>query len=250
MSGAARRPEPPRAGRSLTVELAGIPGSGKSRLARGLVHGLGERGIRVAQLQVPMDPSVPAVRRLVRKAAACAGTTAATPGHTARLVRAVLASGQPSRGEAVARVVQVLVAQQVAALAARTAGVSLVDEGLVQALWSIGLRGDVGPVLAALHSWPRGRPADVLVVLRVPLEVALARLTARTSRHSRTQLLPEAARLAELERGDRLLGELVTWWSARPPAGRQVCVVRQPEEDGDERALLVDRLETLLHKQP
>jgi hypothetical protein len=149
-----------------------------------------------------------------------------------------------------ARVVQVLVAQQVAALAADIAGVSLVDEGLVQALWSIGLRGDVGRVLATLESWPRRRTADVLVVLRVPPEVALGRLTVRTSRHSRTQLLPEPARLAELERGDRLLGDLVTWWSAQPPTGRQVCVVTQPEEDGDERALLVDRLETLLHKQP
>jgi AAA domain len=245
----ARRRAPSRAARSLTVELAGLPGSGKSRLARMLVRGLGERGIPVSQPQAPMGVSVPTARRLARKAAACATTAVSAPRHTTRLAQGVLASGQPSRPDAAARLVQLLVALNVAALPGGTPGVSIVDEGLVQALWSIGLRGDVSGVLGAFDFWQR-ELADVLVVLRVPLDVAQARLNARTSQHSRTQLLPESARLAELERGAVLLDELVEWWAGRPPAGRQVCVLSRSEEESDERAQLLDRISALAEKAP
>ena len=101
--------------------------------------------------------------------------------------------------------------------------------------------GDVGPVLAALDAAPRRTPADLLVVVRVPPEVALARLAARASRHSRTQLLDEPERLAELERGARLLDQLVVWWSGRWP-DRSVTTLDGAHDDAADHDQLLDRI--------
>jgi thymidylate kinase len=229
------------AGLTLSVELVGIPGSGKSRRARKLTERLGDRGVTVGQPQAPLAPAVPTVRRLARKARACGATVVTEPGTAARVGLGVLRSGQPGAGQALGRVVQWLVAEDVAIRAARRPGVSIVDEGLVQALWSIGLRGDVRPVLAALDAAPRRAPADLLVVVRVPPELALARLAVRASRHSRTQLLDESERLAELERGARLLDELVVWWSGRWP-DRSVTTLDGAHDDAADHDVLLDRI--------
>lgn len=229
------------AGPALCVELVGIPGSGKSRRARNLAERLGERGAAVGQPQARLAPSVPTGRRLARKAVACGSTAATEPGTAVRVVGSILRSGQPGPGQALGRVVQWLVAEDVATRAARRPGVSIVDEGLVQALWSIGLRGDVRPVLAVLDAAPRRAPAGLLVVVRVPPELALARLAARSSRHSRTQLLDESERLAELERGARLLDELVDWWSGRCP-DRTVTTLDGADDDAPDHDRLLDRI--------
>jgi thymidylate kinase len=230
----------PPAHRGLTVELVGVPGAGKSRLTRSLAGSLAERGVPVTQAQAPLGPAVPVAVRLARKAAAGAATALSAPRTTARLAGAVLRSGQPGPADVAGRLVQVLVAAQVTARSRRREGVSLLDEGVVQALWSVGLRGDVTPVLAALDG---ARPsADLLVVVRVAPEVALARLAARPSQHSRTQLLAAGERLAELEHGARLLDRLVDWWSAAVPADRRPVVVEGSDAGAADRAALVDRV--------
>lgn len=199
--------------RNLVVEFAGIPGAGKSRLVGTFTAGLAARGVPVHQPQAPLGPATPTAQRLARKAATASATVVTGPGTTARVIAAIARSGQPSAGDVAGRVVQWLVAQRVTAGARQREAVSLVDEGIVQCLWSIGLRGDVEPVLAALASRRVHRP-DLVVAVRVSPEVALARLTARSSAHSRTQLLPESERLPELTRGDRVLERLVEWCSA------------------------------------
>jgi hypothetical protein len=232
--------------RGVTVELAGIPGAGKSRLARTLATELAAAGIGVTQPQQRLGPSVPTARRLSRKLRACAAAAAADPGTTTRIVRAVLDSGQPGPRDVAGRVVQWLVAQHVTARARPRDGVSIVDEGLLQCLWSIGLRGDVEPVLAAVAaSRPSGAP-DLVVVVRVPPEVALERLTVRASRHSRTQLLPERERLAELRRGDQLLGRLADWWAGEAALTAPVLTVVGTDAGADDRARVLEQVRASL----
>lgn len=235
-------PGSPRAPVTYTVELAGIPGSGKSRLARALAAELHGRGLPATQPQRRLYSSVSPSLRLSRKALACLSAGAAAPAHTARLARWLAHSGQSGPADVAGRLVQLLVAEAVARQAARRPGVTIVDEGIVQALWSVALRGDVSTVLPAFDATAAAPSADLLVVLRVPAEVALARLSARHSLHSRIQLLPEPGRLVELKRGMRLLDELVEWWSSRPGSARGVYVLTEPEEDSDERERLLDRI--------
>lgn len=227
-----------------SVELAGIPGSGKSRRARLLADLLAERGIRVHQPQAAFAPSVPTTRRLVRKATASAAVALAAPAPTARMVRALVRSGQPRAADLVGRVVQWQVTQAVAGRSRRD-GVAVLDEGHVQALWSVGLRGDLTPVLAQLDargSTFRARAADLLVVVDVPPEVALARLERRRSRHSRTQRLDRSERLAELQRGAALLDRLAAWWPGRPGTDPEVVRLDGTAGDGADLDRLADRI--------
>ena len=226
----------------LTVELAGIPGAGKSRLARTVAAGLAERGVPVIESQAAFGPTVPAGRRLSRKVAAGGAAAVADAATTVRMVRALVRSGQTGPRDIAGRLVQWLVAQHVTAAAGRRAGVGVLDEGVFQCLWSMGLRGDVEPVLHALAGSPRAVLPDVLVVVEVAPEVALARLGARSSRHSRTQHLSETEGLAELRHGEQLLARIVDWATNETPGPLPVLKVAGVADRTLAREQLVDRL--------
>jgi thymidylate kinase len=126
--------------------------------------------------------------------------------------------------------------------------VHILDEGVVQSLWSVGVRGDVDPVQEALQAPGAAPTADVLVLLSVPPEVAAERLLARTSRHSRLQQLAAEDALATIQRGEKLLDRLVQWWTTRPGVPGELFVVRGTEEDGDDRSQLVQRVVELAER--
>jgi hypothetical protein len=225
-----------------TVELAGIPGSGKSRLTRWLTRELGHRGVAVRLPQAPLGPDVPVPLRLSRKAVAAGLAGVADPVGTGRVLGAIVRSGQSGPVDLAARAVQWLVAQHVAARAVSRSGVSLLDEGVIQALWSVGLRGDVEPVLAAVDTRGLAPPADLLVVAHVSPELALQRLTARRSQHSRTQFLTTTEMSDELRRGVRLLDRLADWWATGPGEPHEVFVVTGTEETSDDRDRLLQHV--------
>ncbi len=199
------------------VELLGLPGSGKSSLADAVTAAV--PGVRRPELAVASGVAAPV--RLTHKLAASATVTATAPALSAGLWLDLWRTS-PSRADAPSRWVQWQQTQALVRAARRRGGPHLLDEGVLQCLWSIGLRGNLERVLDRLghHAWAG---PDVVVVVDVPAEVADARLGDRTSRHSRTQALPPQARRAELERGTRLVVDVLAWWTAR--SGRAVPVV-------------------------
>ena len=116
------------------------------------------------------------------------------------------------------------------AVARSTPGVSVFDEGVTQALWSLGLRGDPSTTLAALgRTVGRWEHPDHIIVLDLALEVIDRRLSERGSRHSRLQDVGDAAaRRAELAKGRELLERLVDWWVEVLPS--DVSVTRIGED--------------------
>ena len=203
-------------GRPLVIELCGLPGAGKTTVAGDLVSCLADQGVaaRVVDRHLSADVSRPL--RLSRKATTLARVVAADPGREVAAAR-LLGSGQSNRRDTIALPVQWWVAKDVLARSRLLTGVAVAEEGLVQALWSAGLRARPGSLdeLACLAQTASAAAADVVVHLDVPVQVALHRLRTRRSRHSRVQRLGEHEQAAALGLGDTLLRELLEQWRSR-----------------------------------
>jgi hypothetical protein len=202
----------------VVVELLGLPGSGKSRLAPLLVEALAGRGAFAARGATGVEPGIPPARRIAYKVSLL-GLQGLTRPMASMKAAAKIGMEQRTPGDAAARTVQWLVTQRLLEAARRDHGLRVFDEGALQALWSVGLRAHHGRWLRLLRLLDDGHLAwvepDVVVLVDVPQEVVRERLEARPSAHSRTQGLPRSGMAVELRRGGILLDELIGWWRAR-----------------------------------
>jgi len=221
---------------SLAVELCGLPGAGKTTVARGANDRLGAAKVSCEIADRDISAAATSRQRVRRRAASALRESVRHPGHTAAAVNAVLASGQSRPRDAVAIVAQWLTVRDLVAASHRAPGVHLFEEGVLQRLWTLGLRGDHDVSQRLWHSLEPARRTDLVVVLDLPPTEAVARLRSRRSRHSRVQQLAPEAMLEELERGRRLLDHLV--------AGCPVPVVRISAEPAPE--LVAERVAGVL----
>jgi AAA domain len=215
---------------SLVVELCGLPGAGKSTFAREVLASATQGSVRIRLPTEAIGPEVPRTRRIGRKLLLVTEETLRRPVPSADTMRRIAGSGQGGVRPVSSRWVQWVATQRLMAVARSTPGVSVFDEGVTQALWSLGLRGDPSTTLAALgRTVGRWEHPDHIIVLDLPLEVIDRRLSERGSRHSRLQDVGDAAaRRAELVKGRELLERLVDWWVEVLPS--DVSVTRIGEE--------------------
>lgn len=222
-------------GSSFIIEFCGLPGSGKSYVADLVFHALTGKGIRASLEMEQVDPSVATFVRVGRKLRLMGAQILARPAHSLHVVGRVVRSAQCDPSDALSTSVQWLVSQRLLAGARRTGGVHLFDEGVVQALWSIGLRGHVEGVLRLLNEGGSWIAPDLVVVVEAPVGVVEERLATRKTRHSRTQRLANEEQGEELREGEALLGDLMDWWRASVSGSSsrvvQIC------NGGDELAL-------------
>ncbi len=211
---------------SLTVELCGLPGAGKTTVARGARDRLAAAGVSCEIADRGISAAAAPHQRVRRRAASALRESVRHPVGTAAAAGAVLASGQSRPRDTVAVLAQWLAVRDLLAACHRTPGVHLFEEGVVQRLWTLGLRGDLDVSERLWGNLDPARRTDLVVVLDLSVEEAMARLRGRRSRHSRVQLLGPDAMLEELERGHRLLDGLV--------AGCPVPVVRVSAEPAPE----------------
>lgn len=215
------------------VEFCGLPGSGKSFAAQLLVRELARRSVWVHVGGKSVSPDVPTPSRVSRKLSLVGAEIATRPRSAASIAARIATSGQRDSGDVVGRVVQWLGTQRLIRTARRTAGVHVFDEGIVQALWSVGLRGDVSGVLRRLEARQNWAASDLVVLVEAPLEIVHARLTARSSQHSRMQLQSAQESWAEIGRGQILLDEIADWWTQRYGAARLLRWVDHGPQTGD-----------------
>jgi len=195
-------------GGPLVVEFCGLPGAGKSSVAAHTCRALRSAGVDayVADLAVSAAAARPA--RVIRRAGLALRQAAGGPSDTAQVARLVAATGQSTRDGA-ALLAQLLAVQRLVARARRRDGVALLEEGLVQTLWSVALRSRVD-CADELNGWLATTASpDLVVLVDAPTGTVLDRLAARPSRHSRTQRLGPGELVRELGDGRRLLDRLL-----------------------------------------
>jgi AAA domain len=198
--------------RSIVVEFCGLPGAGKTSLSSAVEQEWD--GLLVSRPTRRIAPDVPAGRRLSRKLGLVAAEATRRPLLEARVAHRIARSRQPGAGEAAKRWIQWASTQSLMGRARRAPGVHVFDEGVLQALWSLALRGDPSATLRVLRdSTGRWSAPDLVIVLDPPVDLLVRRLRDRSSEHSRLQRLADDVELrAELVRGRSLLERLVAWW--------------------------------------
>lgn len=188
------------------VEFVGLPGTGKSTLARAVVAQLRLRGIPTTEVMATLGPDAGRAARLARKVGAI-GRAAFEPGSGALAANVGFRSGQRDARDQIARPANLLVVRHAVRRAHRLPGAHILDQGPVQEWWSAALRADDVKVLGLAESDP-GERSDLLVRVDTPLDLLVERLEARGTRQSRLEGLSPADRRRELERGEVLLDSL------------------------------------------
>jgi len=122
---------------ALVVEFLGLPGSGKSVLAHATARVLRERGVDVHEPTYKLAHERGEAARQVTKAWQTLTATVRSPRDTFSWFRAFAASRQARRSGLIKLTVNWLHLTTVLERAGRSAGVILLDQGLLQALWSV-----------------------------------------------------------------------------------------------------------------
>ena len=235
----------PRSPAGLVVELCGLPGAGKTTIANALAELLRRDGVQVTVVDERVSAAVPRPLRIVRKARAAARVLAAAPFAESRAAR-VLGRGQTRPRDMVAVPVQWWVTKRLLVEGAASGGVAVLEEGLVQGLWTAGLHSQRTSSVELVRLASHGVLPDVVVHVDVSPHEAVERLRARRSRHSRVQQLPQSEQLTVMRHGQDLLRELLDEWR-----GRELSDIVVVHGDGEERVVqLADALRGGSSAQP
>lgn len=172
--------------RPLVVEFTGLPGAGKTALSRAVAQHLRQRGIRVIEIGGSYPDTSTAVR--ARKILRVLSGILRRPRYAYRCARAVWGSRQRSVLDAIKTLHNWLFVSRLMHETCPGECVLLFDEGIYQALWSIGYsarNGALSTVADELHHF-FARPNLVVMVETSP-PTAAHRLTSRPFGGSRLE---------------------------------------------------------------
>jgi hypothetical protein len=196
------------------IELCGVPGSGKSTVAHGLVTELRRRGHAASLPLEEVSPRRPRGERLRRKLTRAATEVAGHPRASARTVQAVRRSHQPTWRAVAIRSLNWLVLRAAMRRASTTPGFHVFDQGIVQELCSLGFAGDAAAAIDIADPGAALLAPDLIVVVESDLGLADLRLAARPGRESRVEAAGPGRR-RELERQAELVEAMLASWTAR-----------------------------------
>ena len=194
----------------MIVEFLGLPGAGKSTLSQLAAEALAERGIAVECANRMLGSGVGPTRRWLRKSGCVIDGLVCAPHDLGNAIRSVNRTRQRSLSEFLHTTFNWLLVTALVRRAARSPKVVLLDQGVAQALWSIGLSAqgeawqDIMRRAASLAPAP-----DMIVLVNADPSNIASRLAARPRNRSRTHgyasSRPRTAgsSLGSPQRGDR-----------------------------------------------
>jgi thymidylate kinase len=214
-------------GESVVVEFVGMPGSGKSTLAHATAELLRARGLTVWEPTFAMDHLVPHGPRQIRKLTHAANGLLNSRRSAVTFAGAALRSAQRHRSDLPPVVVNWWYLLDAFRRAVATPGVHLFDQGLLQALWSLGY-GARRPHTAIDQARPAVPRCErhVVVSVRVRMEVALARIRARPNGESRVDREVAAGRGELALARAKMIADAVDGLAHRLAAAGQLTLVQ------------------------
>ncbi|MDG5759867.1 AAA family ATPase [Natronococcus sp. A-GB1] len=190
-----------------TVEFFGVPGAGKSTIARRLAERLAATGRPVSEPTYELAHQVSSARRYLAKSGYAATGTVRHPRRALAAARAIAESGQPSSRTLVKTTFNWLYVAGV--LESRTSGeLQVLDQGLAQAAWSVGLGAERDRTTSlcelAVDALSRTGPSMVVVVDLAP-ETVRERLAGRADGDTRVSPTGDGHAVSEaFERKERV----------------------------------------------
>ena len=220
---------------SLLVEFLGLPGVGKSELSHRVAQRLAGNGIAVRQPSHVLAHGMSPPARRLGKTLYVLREILCHPVAAARTARAIAATGQRDRRTRGLLTFNWLLVVALARRARRRAGIHLLDQGLLQAVWSVAFDGDADGAVRLLSAPDAGRALpDVVVVVEADQGTVRQRLCHRAQNESRLERQFDRA-TELLAHGDRLLQRIRTAL-ARDCGARIVTVHNEAGTDLDRLA--------------
>jgi thymidylate kinase len=173
---------------AMVIELLGLPGAGKSTLSRLIADRLAATDLVVEEATFSRDHGTGRLRRVAEKFIFVLAYLCAEPCRAAHVLGRVTRTRQATLFDWATSVVNFFYIASLYRQAVGGPGVLLLDQGIAQAVWSIGFA-------AQQRCWDQtvgtGRflspLPDLVVVVRASPEVILARLGQREKRASRLE---------------------------------------------------------------
>jgi thymidylate kinase len=227
------------------VEFFGLPGSGKSTLSRLVADRLRTRGLCVEEVTYELGHQRRELARLFAKLSILSRFLAARPRHALTASVRVAGTRQETWSDLGKSLFNWLFIASLAAQKRSPVRITMLDQGIAQALWSVDFaaRQQTGLNLLLVEVQRTALVPDLIIHVRTDLRVLGDRLAARTSRFSRLDALARdrpALRRAEA-RGDAILARL------RADGARVIEVANEDREDlASSARLITDAIMTML----
>ncbi len=220
--------------RGMGVEFLGLPGSGKSTLSRRVAVMLAQDGVPVRQTAYALAHGPRGIARRIAKALLVGGEVLRHPWYALCSARALRATGQRSGRAAFKMLFNWLLVSALVRRSRKIPAIHLIDQGIHQALWSIGLDAGEGAV-AAMARVVADRPPepDVIVVVEAASQTIARRLRERGGCDSRADAWQRQDARA-LRRAEALLDEVKALLADGPQHRPHASVISMDNNrDGD-----------------
>jgi hypothetical protein len=201
--------------RSVVVEFFGLPGVGKSHAARLVAARLAASGVPVRSAGLRINHELSSWQRVLSKSGIGAVEALGQPSLAFRAGQTLASTAQQPRLNAVRLFYNWLFLSGLLRRARTRPVVELLDEGIFQFLWTIGLHGNDDSIrkfttVLLDGAEPTVSMPDVVVVVEAPIATVEALLASRGSRDGRVDRMVGSERRAALVHGLDLLAEVLS----------------------------------------
>ncbi|MEX2579876.1 MAG: hypothetical protein WD342_12530 [Verrucomicrobiales bacterium] len=220
----------------MNIEFIGHPGTGKSRVCDALSDLLLRQPIETPVRVFPAVDREPRVKVLGSKILHASLFLVLRPATAFHFVSLVRTSGQASRRKGAAKTLNLF--SEIGRELRHRGEISVREQGVLQAVWSVALGADSPDTAGLLHSAAAYLP-DFVVHVEAERSELHRRLERRASGRSRMDGLSAAQREPLLQKGDLLFSEIIAEWQRLDPHHRYLKIQNPDGSDADALAALV-----------